>query len=104
MNHLSHAGHQPALQPHVPFVHSVAPIFYAGEAIYFALEVSGRLIGRGFAVVRTRVREAQAVATLKCLDDRTLNDIGIRRSQIGHVAHLVARNRGIDYRTWCQSE
>lgn len=47
---------------------------------------------------RVAWRERTAVKTLSSLDDRTLKDIGVFRSEIPYLANRHANTDGIDYR------
>ena len=48
--------------------------------------------------VRVAWRERTAAKTLSSLDDRTLKDIGVSRSEIPYLASRHANTDGIDYR------
>ena len=102
MSPASHVRYQTETPPFVAFVNYDAPASHVGDAILTGLGATVRPIVRRFKAFRVKIREAQAARTLARLDDRTLEDIGLRRSQIGHVARLVAENPGVDYRLWCR--
>jgi len=52
-----------------------------------ALAGTLRMIGARYARLRQAHAERQAIAGLQALDDHTLKDIGIRRSEIESVVH-----------------
>lgn len=99
MSSASHVRYQTQMPPFVAFV---APTFYVGEAIYSGFDAVARLIGRGFKAFRVKMRTVQTVDTLTRLDNHTLTDIGIHRSQIGRVTRLVSENPGVEYHHWCR--
>lgn len=60
-------------------------------------------VARSVRAARARARENSAISILSGLDDRTLRDIGVPRSEIRPIAQKMAENPGIDYRsTWRQ--
>lgn len=82
------------------FAELVAPLGFIGEAVYAGVAGVGRKFARTFRAIEVTVREHKAVACLSELDDRTLKDIGVQRSEIRYLAHRVARAKGIDYKTF----
>jgi uncharacterized protein YjiS (DUF1127 family) len=82
-----------------PFASYVAPMNVAGEAVYEAGSLFTRAVARIAAYAMTRVKERRTLAALADLDDRSLADIGISRSEIHAVARHTARYPDIDYRS-----
>ena len=73
-----------------PFYELVAPNLYVGKTIadLLARAVDAVIEYRRRAVERRRI--AETVSALRGLDDRTLCDIGVHRSQIRAVAQDAA--------------
>jgi uncharacterized protein YjiS (DUF1127 family) len=84
------------------FADLVAPLNFVGEAVYTAVEAAAGLVGRAFRAAKAKARERSAVNSLSGLDDETLKDIGIGRSEIRYVARKLAADSGVDYRSMCQ--
>ncbi len=56
------------------------------------------LVARAFRATRARARENSAINILSGLDDRTLRDIGVPRSEIHPITRKMAENPGMDHR------
>lgn len=102
MSYRNDAHYQMPHRINVPFAEFVAPITFVGETVYTAIEASAKAVGQAFRAAKVKVRERSAIATLAELDDLTLKDIGVRRSEIRFLARKVAENPGVDYRIMCQ--
>ena len=70
----------------------------AADFIAAAAHGAGRMARNAVRSVRVSIRERKAVRTLSSLDDRTLKDIGVYRSEIPHLARRFANSPGVDYR------
>ena len=88
MSYRYYVGYRPHRSYAVPFV----------EAAETALGV----IARAFRSTRAKARENSAIKILSGLDDRTLRDIGVPRSEIRSIARKMAENPGMDYRAMCR--
>ena len=74
----------------VPFQEFTAPLLYIGEAVAPWFTAVFNAIERGIDAVN-RWRWARVTKhTLSSLDDRTLADIGVQRSEIPAVARFAA--------------
>lgn len=102
MRYRKYADFQMHERTNVPFADLVAPKTFFSEAIYTAIETATGFVGQAFRALKVKARERSAVTAVSNLDDRTLKDIGIRRSEIRYLARKVAENPGVDYRTLCQ--
>jgi uncharacterized protein YjiS (DUF1127 family) len=102
MSTRSYANHRPDRRISVPFAEFVAPMSHIGEAVYTAIEGTAGLVGQAFRTAKVKARARKQVNVLSGLDDRTLKDIGVRRSEIRYVARKVAENPGLDYRVICR--
>ena len=73
----------------------------ASSEVAHAAEIGHRAtsaIRRLASAARVSWRERAAAKTLSSLDDRTLKDIGVSRSEIPYLANRHANTDGIDYR------
>ncbi len=102
MSYRTYANYRMNQAFRVPFAEFTAPMSFVGKAVYTAVEAAARLVGQAFRATKVKVRERAAINGLAALDDRTLKDIGVRRSEICFLAHKVAENPGVDYRVMCQ--
>jgi uncharacterized protein YjiS (DUF1127 family) len=87
MNRSSHYTSNTGQAPYVPFAAMYQPVDAVAELISrAALSVVHMIaaVGRGIAY-------RQTVRALSRLDDRTLDDIGVLRSEITHIAWEKAR-------------
>lgn len=75
-------------RPHRPYA---MPFSQAADAVV-------GFVARAVRAARSRARENSAISILSDLDDRTLRDIGIPRSEIRPIAHKMSENPEIDYR------
>ena len=53
---------------------------------------------RALRAVLAKLREKAAIEILSSLDDRTLRDIGVPRSEIHSIAGQMSENPGMNYR------
>ena len=83
------AGHGAS---NVPFYDFVAPNLYAGDAVATVLSGVYKAVLRSFEAVNRWRWERATRNTLASLDDATLADIGVSRSEIGAVARRAAEN------------
>ncbi len=73
----------------------------ASAAVTYGVEIGHwvtNAVRRLARAARAAWRERIAVKTLSSLDDRTLKDIGVSRSEIPYLANRHANTDGIDYR------
>jgi len=82
----------------VPFSHFVAPFGFVGDTVYGAFESLADITKRAFGAFQAKAHEREAVRTLIRLDDRTLRDIGVQRTEIRYVVRRATDNPEIDYR------
>lgn len=68
------------------------------EAVCFALESIVRFVVRGVEDFRAKRTERATRGALSDLNDRTLKDIGIHRSQINSVSRHAAQDPNFDHR------
>jgi uncharacterized protein YjiS (DUF1127 family) len=97
MRYENYPDHRVYGRSNVPVADVAAPMAYAGEAIYAAYEAVAGIFGQVVRAVKVRARERSAVEALSTLDDRILNDIGVRRSEIRYLSRKIAENPGADY-------
>jgi uncharacterized protein YjiS (DUF1127 family) len=102
MRYRYHADYRVHESANAHFADLVAPMTFVGEAVHTAVEAAAGLVGQAFRAAKAKARERSAVNALSELDDGTLKDIGIPRSEIRYVARKLAENSGVDYRTMCQ--
>ena len=98
MSYARYAEHRVSEATHVPFGHFVTPFGFVGEAVYTAFEGMADIAKRAFDAFQAKAREREAVRALVRLDDRTLRDIGVHRTQIHNVVRRVTENPDTDYR------
>lgn len=82
MNRSSQYVTNPGSGTHVPF----AGLFQPAEAIADAITQAGMAVVRAVETVHRGIAYRQTVRALSRLDERTLADIGIMRSEITDVA------------------
>ena len=69
----------------------------AGRRTRYRLTDSLAMAG---AWIRRRVRETRTTAALRALDDHTLRDIGVHRSEIASVARRLAQGDDTRHKHW----
>ena len=84
MSYRYYVGYRPYRSQAAPFVQAADAVFGFAAWVYRA--------------ARARARENSAINILSGLDDRTLKDIGVPRSEIHSIARRMAENPGMDYR------
>lgn len=99
MSYGSQTDFEPQRPYKVPFAEVTAPMRPLGEAIYLAVAAVARSLHEAVRAHRVRARERSVVDALAALDDRTLKDIGVPRSEIRTLARAVAKTSGDDYRS-----
>ncbi len=82
MNRSSHYATSPVQGANVPF----AGIFAPAEAIADVITQAGMGLIRAIETLHRGIAYRQTVRALNRLDQRTLNDIGIQRSEITDIA------------------
>lgn len=87
-NHHHHSRMGPT--PAVPFSEFTAPFAIVAQGVLAAFETAARLVSAGVAAVARMRRRHQAQCQLMSLDDRTLRDIGVSRSEIRYLAQRAA--------------
>ncbi len=98
MSYKSYTDHRTNAASNVAYVHSVAPVASIGEAVYTAAESAIQAACRVYWSARVDARASRSIRTLSALEDHTLRDIGIRRSEIHNIARKMAENPGMEYR------
>ena len=98
MSYRYYTGYRPHRSYTVPFAELVAPMNYVGEGIYTTVDAAAGFVVRALRAIRVKARENSAINILSGLDDRTLRDIGVPRSEIRSIAREMAENPGMDYR------
>ena len=100
MSYANHdqSGMRPA--PAVPFSEFTAPMAYIGEAVYTAVEMAAKGIAAAFRAVARVAQRHRTQSQLMTLDDRTLQDIGVSRSEIRYIARRVSEDAGYDFRRY----
>ena len=84
--------------PAVPFSEVTAPMEAVGQSVYTAIEMAAKAVYAGFTGVASMFRRHRAQSQLMALDDRTLQDIGVSRSEIRYIAKRVSEDTGYDHR------
>ena len=97
MSYANYPDHGMAPAPAVPFSEFTAPMMYIGEAIYGAFETAAKAVHSAFAWIVRKVRAYETVQHMSALDERTLQDIGVGRSEIRYVAQRAAESSRYDY-------
>lgn len=92
----NHQGMSPA--PAVPFSEFTAPMEVVGQNVYLAFAMAAKGVTAVVGAVGRAARRHQAQSQLMSLDDRTLRDIGVSRSEIRYIAKQVSDNPSTDYR------
>lgn len=85
----ANAGHGAS---NVPFYDFVAPNLYAGDAVATVLSAGYKWVLRSVEAFNRWRWERATRDTLASLDDATLADIGVSRSEIAAVARKAAEN------------
>lgn len=76
----------------VPFYEFVAPTLYVGEAVATVFTAAYRKVENGVAAINRWRWERTTRRALANLDNATLADIGVARSEIAAVARKAAEN------------
>ena len=92
-NHNRHSGHAG-----VPFVAYVEAQSQMGHAVYETFGSLARAVRKFAQAVQRMHSERKTYHALARLDDRTLQDIGLSRSDISSVARKTAEAKASDYR------
>ena len=74
----------------MPFYDFVAPNLYVGEAVATVRSAVFRALERGVTAVKRWRRETTTRQALASLDNATLADIGVPRSEIPAIARAMA--------------
>ena len=98
MSYADHRGHGIRPTPAVPFSEFTAPMEFVGQSIYAAFEMAVKATTAAFSAVARKVRQHRAQNQLMALDNRTLQDIGVARSEIRYIARRVSEDAGYDHR------
>ena len=98
MSYADHPQHGMRPAPAVPFSEFTAPMEAVGQSVYVAGETVAKAIYSVFAAIARMVRQHRARNQLMALDDRTLQDIGVSRSEIRYIAQRVSDDPGYDHR------
>lgn len=69
-----------------------------GSPFARAVDAAFGFVARAFRAARARAWENSAISILSDLDDRTLRNIGVPRSEIRSVTRKLAEHPGMDYR------
>jgi uncharacterized protein YjiS (DUF1127 family) len=77
---------------YVPFYDFVAPTLYVGEALATVLSAAYETATRGVTAFNRWRWERETRNALANLDDATLADVGVARSEIAAVARKAAEN------------
>ena len=83
----------------VHYSRSHRQVHFVGEVVYSAVDTAARAVGRVFQSIVVKARERSSVRALSGLSDHALKDIGVTRSEIAHVARVVAERPGTNYRS-----
>ncbi len=86
MSYANHHHSRLGPTPAVPFSELTAPVAVVAQGVQAAFETVARVVGAGVAAIARMRRRHQAQCQLMSLDDRTLRDIGISRSEIRYLA------------------
>ena len=86
---MSYANHQQSRlgpSPFVPFSEFTAPMTVVAQGVQAAFETAASTVVAVVAAIGRMRRRHQAQSQLMSLDDRTLRDIGVSRSEIRYLA------------------
>lgn len=96
MNATNLADCRPSAAGRGPIAGHALPLRYLGEALCIALEAAARISLRAPRLAVAKWRERMTIERLSGLDDHTLQDIGIDRSQIPHLVRRLIDDRRLD--------
>lgn len=98
MSSIDHAQDQEGTRPGASFGGAFAPLNHRGDAISSAIDGTAGFGARLWRAIVHKVRERATINALSELDDRTLSDIGVPRSEIRHIAGRLAHDPHYDHR------
>ena len=98
MSYADHPEHGMGPAPAVPFSAFTAPMEFVGQSVYSAFEMAAKGIAAVYSALARMLRQHRAQSHLMSLDDRTLQDIGVARSEIRYIAKRVSEDAGYDHR------
>lgn len=98
MSYANHSGHGLRPTPAVPFSAFTAPVEAVVQSAYTLFERAAKAVGAAFAGIARAMRRHRARSQLAALNDRTLQDIGVSRSEIRYLARRAAEQPGADPR------
>ena len=66
------------------------------DSLLALLALPGRIVLRAAAYLESARRQSITVRELRCLDERTLRDIGVERDEIMNLADRLRQERHLD--------
>ena len=98
MSYASHSDSRSGSAHAVPFSEFTAPMMVIGESVYTAFEMASKAVYQGTSAIVRSWQRHRSESQLRALDDRTLQDIGVSRSEIRYLAKRVSEDPNFDFR------